>query len=323
MFLKGPKMHSNIVDLSIIIPVYNDGKTIAKIIEKILSENRIDLELIIVNDGSTDNTGEILQLFDDKRLHILTQNNLGVYAARNAALKLHKGRWIIFLDADDDFKNDMLYQRVKLIEEKNVDVLITNGFFTHLGNNTSGRRIHSHQLYNKVITGHKWLSFSVNNNEWPHYLWLQIVSSNYIKQHNLTFNSGHSHQDILWSAMLALKNGIFFISDHCDYSYFINPQSITNSNKYFDRRALNYIEVISKLISYATEYPDLRKELLKHAVYECRHFIGLYRKKVSNKRNVSEIFFNKINYYSLWRGASTLKQYWLLIRLYRELKYCH
>ena len=313
-------MAQNSKHISIIIPVYNDGKSIRSIISKILSETRIEIELIIVNDGSTDNTSEIVTSFHDPRIILISQENKGVYSARNAALNRHTGKWVMFLDADDDFENDMIFQRVKTAERENIDVLITNGKFVNSTSSRDGKLIHTKQIYNKSINGNEWIRNAVNKNEWPHYLWLQLVSSNYLKENNLTFNAGHSHQDILWSTMLALKNGRFYISQESDYYYVSNPSSITNSNKYYDRRALNYIEVISKLISYSKNHSNLKPELLKHSVHECRHFIGLYRKKIRDKKMVSNIFFEKVDFSDLWKGATTLKQHWLIIRLYFTLK---
>jgi len=315
-------MSKNAINVSVIIPVYNDADNISHVIKKVLNEKRINIELIIINDGSTDASLEIIKSFKDKRLLIINQENQGVYAARNAALAKHSGQWLMLLDSDDDFCEDMIFERYNLAVRHNVDVFISNGRFVNGYDSVEGRAIHSKQIYNHVITGNEWAEHAVKHNEWPHYLWLQMIKSEYIKDNSLTFNPGYSHQDILWTAMLALYNGRFYISEQSDYFYVNNPHSITKSKKYFDCRACSYIEVISKLIMLANGEgsASINRALLKHATQECRHFFGLFRKKVSDKKMVKHMFINKISFGDLFRGASTCKQYWLLIRLYCILK---
>lgn len=310
------------VDVSIIIPVYNDEGNISRVLSKLLAETRIGIEIIIVNDGSVDNTLDVINHFDDDRLIIINQENQGVYAARNAALAKHRGQWVMLLDSDDDFSDNMVFDRYTEAMKHDVDVFITNGRIVRVYNSQDGRVIHRKQKYNRIITGNEWIESAVNNGEWPHYLWLQIIKSEYIKSNNLVFNAGYSHQDILWTTMLGLFNGQLYISEKPDYFYVKNPHSITNSSKYFDRRAYSYIEVISKLIAYAKENkkPGIKKALLKHASHECRHFLGLFRKRVSDKKAVKKLFLEKISFIDLFLGASTFKQYWLLIRLYFSMK---
>lgn len=92
--------------ISIILPVYNGEKYIKNAIESVLAQTLTDFELIIINDGSTDSTVSIINLFKDKRIKIITQKNHGPGAARNNALKIAKGDYIMFLDADDWFTPD-------------------------------------------------------------------------------------------------------------------------------------------------------------------------------------------------------------------------
>lgn len=88
--------------ISVIIPVYNKERSLKKTIHSVLSQSFKDLEILCVNDGSTDSSLEILKSFDDKRIRIVSQANSGVSAARNKGLELSKGEWLFFLDADDE-----------------------------------------------------------------------------------------------------------------------------------------------------------------------------------------------------------------------------
>lgn len=88
--------------ISVIIPVYNKERSLKNTIHSVLSQSYKDLEILCVDDGSTDSSVEILKSFDDKRIRIVSQANSGVSAARNKGLELSKGEWLFFLDADDE-----------------------------------------------------------------------------------------------------------------------------------------------------------------------------------------------------------------------------
>lgn len=90
--------------ISIVIPLYNKSKCIEKCIESVLSQSLNDWELVIIDDGSTDNSCNIVEKYlEDKRIRLIRQSNRGVSNARNHGIKEAKGEWIVFIDADDSF----------------------------------------------------------------------------------------------------------------------------------------------------------------------------------------------------------------------------
>ena len=94
--------------ISVILPAYNSQDYIHESIESALNQSFSDFELIIVNDGSTDNTLDIIDGFDDSRIKLIDQSNQGPGAARNNALKIASGEYIMYLDSDDFFMSDAL-----------------------------------------------------------------------------------------------------------------------------------------------------------------------------------------------------------------------
>ncbi len=89
--------------ISVILPVYNSQSYIKEAVESVLAQTFTNFELIVVNDGSTDNTLKILNQFDDARIRIINQINQGPGAARNNALKIAQGEYVMYLDSDDWF----------------------------------------------------------------------------------------------------------------------------------------------------------------------------------------------------------------------------
>jgi len=112
--------------VSIIMPVYNGEKYIKEAIDSVINQTYKNWELIIVNDGSKDNTEEIIKSYNDKRIKYFYQENKGVSAARNKALEVAKGKYITFLDSDDYLPPNSIKARVEYLE-KNPDIDIVDG----------------------------------------------------------------------------------------------------------------------------------------------------------------------------------------------------
>lgn len=110
--------------VSIIIPVYNAAKTLNRCIESVLRQEYDDFEAIFINDGSRDNSGEILEDFaqKDKRIKIITQSNAGVSLARNAGLDEASGSYICFLDSDDYIESEYISKLTETIQFEDSDL---------------------------------------------------------------------------------------------------------------------------------------------------------------------------------------------------------
>lgn len=307
---------SDDIDVSVIIPVFNAASSIESLVKKIFQEQRINIEVIVINDGSTDGTSSVLDSIEDDRLVVINQENIGVYSARNAGLEYHRGTWLIFLDADDDVTEGFIFDRYNLAVSQDVDVLVVNAWRNWTGDNKLVP-VHSKQPYDQSISGLFWIRHCVMNKEWPHYLWLQMVRSGYIKKNNIKFHAGKSHKDILWTIELALKGARFYISKKQDYTYIYNTKSITNRDDYYDVRAENYIDVINKIISYSREENNrpVKLFLLRHALVETRHFLGLYRKKVNNKQRIKTIFRENVSFKELFKGIDSASDVFFCIKL--------
>lgn len=102
--------------ISIIMPCYNAGKYIKEAIEFVLNQSYKDWELIVVNDGSTDESLSVAESFSDKRIHIYSQTNSGACVARNKGIKMAMGEYLKFLDADDILEKDCLKNQIEQIK---------------------------------------------------------------------------------------------------------------------------------------------------------------------------------------------------------------
>lgn len=111
--------------ISVIVPVYNCGEYVERCITSITSQTYTDLEIICVNDGSTDNSGEILDNLskNDSRIKVIHQKNAGVSKARNVGIDNSKGDFLTFLDSDDAIESDMYDFLMKYFDDEKVDIV--------------------------------------------------------------------------------------------------------------------------------------------------------------------------------------------------------
>ncbi len=127
--------------VSIVIPAYNAGKFISSTIDSILEQSYINWELIVVNDGSEDNTGDVIKAYviKDKRISVISKENGGVSETRNVGLEAAKGDFITFLDADDFWLKDNLQKKVYyLVNNPEVDYVFSNSM--HSDENLNNQR---------------------------------------------------------------------------------------------------------------------------------------------------------------------------------------
>ena len=123
--------------VSVIMPVYNVAKYLPMCLESIVSQTLTDIEILCVNDGSTDNSLDVLQQFEekDKRIIIIDKKNEGSGIARNTALERAQGEYVYFVDSDDWLdNNDVLKKITERADSENLDILIFGGLSCYENN---------------------------------------------------------------------------------------------------------------------------------------------------------------------------------------------
>ena len=181
---------------SIVIPVYNADSTLEKTLESVSKQRYKNYEVICVNDGSTDNSAQILQKWKDENpdldIHIIHQKNAGLGAARNAGVEKTKNEWSALLDADDLWLPEKLDNCTETLERKDPDVLF-HDFTTFGGKHNRTRTGHSiHSLEDLLLEGNPIMPSAV------------IVRTELLKQYSFSTNpSIHGAEDLdLWLRLL-------------------------------------------------------------------------------------------------------------------------
>lgn len=311
------------IEVSIIVPVYNCETYLAELLDSLRSQVGVSFEIIAVNDGSTDSSPEMLAdtARNESRLVIINQANQGLSAARNAGIARATGQWIAFVDGDDWLAPNALQRWLTQAKEQSLDLLIGNGyrFTTDPAVQTAAPLLHK-QPWGEVLDGQQWIMRSVEQDEWPHFAWLQLIRREVIIENQLAFIRDMVHEDILWTTQLARVARRVGFCQQPFYGYRTNPESITNSPspQALQRRANSYLDIIHGLVEIAANSPPaLRKTLLRHANRESGHLLGLIRKKITDptaRRLLAKRFFALGLPAALFRGSSTVSEFWRALR---------
>ena len=115
--------------ISVIIPAYNHAKYLSEAIQSVLNQTYQNFEILIVDDGSTDNTRQVVQNYTDQRIKYIYQENRGLAASRNAGLRVTQGEYVAFLDADDIFLPHKLEVQLDWFEAHPSCGMVFSGFY--------------------------------------------------------------------------------------------------------------------------------------------------------------------------------------------------
>ncbi|ROH95351.1 MULTISPECIES: glycosyltransferase [Chryseobacterium] len=227
----------NDVFLSIIVPIYNVENYIEKCIASIIQNTSANFELILVIDGSPDNSISICKKYKeaDKRIVILEKENGGLSDARNAGYKIAKGEYIWFVDGDD------------YIESDSIDI-----FFEKINKETDIFLFNYQEIYeNKIvkfekfeneekISGHDLL---LKYNNYGVQAWTQIYSKNFLDQHKIIFEKGAIYEDVLFNTQVYSKNPALQVIDNIFVNYVQRGESIMKK-----KQTIKNVESVLKIL---------------------------------------------------------------------------
>ena len=175
--------------ISVIIPVYNVENYLEECIESILRQSYMDLEIILVDDESTDNSGNICDLYSkkDNRIKVIHKKNGGLSSARNVGLKIAKGDYISFVDSDDFLSDKNVYsEMLEIIEKEKSDLVhgdaikyyseYKKGYFNNLKNRVD---------FNGPIDSEKLFLMYLDNNIIFKPLWLNLYRKEFLEANKL------------------------------------------------------------------------------------------------------------------------------------------
>ncbi len=204
-------MNSNNIKVSVIVPVYNTEKYLNECLESIISQSLQEIEVICIDDGSTDGSYSILGKFAkrNKKVNILKQKNQGQSSARNAGLKIAKGKYICFVDSDDMLMPNALEEMFYLSESRELDMLLFDIVLWY--ENDVLRQCNNDDYYVKscqyegVKNGRELFCEMWGNREYDDVPWSRFVKKTLLEDNGITFYEGIIYEDNIYSLMCHMK----------------------------------------------------------------------------------------------------------------------
>ncbi len=296
------KMMTSPGTLSVIIPLYNAGNEFKACMESLLAQTWTALEIIIVNDGSTDNSAEIARYYAERYAHIrlVHQANSGASAARNRGLELATGEYIAFVDADDVTYPQMYQTLMTMALADNLDVAQCNADWCERESGKTWQSIpHDRLRSTGVMSGAEWLRKALASRRWTHVVWMGVYRHELIKNCNLKFIPGLHHQDILWTTEFMYNATRARYTDESLYKYFLHNCSVSRQrrsgqkNLAYQRHYIKITRLLDKLNrDYADAikiYPEFRQQITYEAMRVC-HAVRKEPDALTRKMMIAEIF---------------------------------
>ena len=180
-------MIENNPKISIVIPIYNVEKYLSNCIESITNQSFQNYEMILVNDGSKDSSLEICYKYkkNNNKIKIVNKENGGLSSARNAGIKIAKGKYIVFIDPDDEIDKNYFNTLYTIAEENNCDFVVGNYVIV-----PGGQKVTSGYKYNTVLNGKDFIlsNKNIHTRNDLCFVWRNIYKLDIIKKNNIKFN---------------------------------------------------------------------------------------------------------------------------------------
>lgn len=302
-------------EISIIVPVYNTGSLVKKCIIPILQLQDKLIEIICVNDGSTDDSLEVLKQIQQQypKLIIVDKENGGLSSARNSGLDVAKGNYILFLDSDDWLDIEQ-FLKIRQCCFKNYEII--HGNFNYTYDNKPS--IRNKMQYEGELSGQDFLSKALLTNKFSIPVWINLYKRSFLIENNLRFMEGILHEDEEFNmrafplANSIISKNIYFLE------YYQRANSITNNVSNGEKRFLDILKIQNEISLFCKKHSFNEDFLSIIQTYMALVVISGYI-RIQNKK-IADKYYKKIKEMKLYQviGSYTLEFRVLKIML----RYC-
>lgn len=251
--------------ISIIVPVYNVEHELSRCVDSILNQSYTNIEVILVDDGSTDRCPSICDAFvmKDRRVRVIHKPNGGLSSARNAGLREASGDWILYVDSDDYILNDSCERLIAVGAKYDCDIVSADAIREFNG----GREymVHGSLADGKCYPSRDFIIKTVKPCEWYAPAWLNLYKRSFLIENNLFFVEGLLHEDMEMQPRVFLAAKTVAYCAYPFYRYVDRASSIMNASKVDERvTAMEWIYSNWKSKFEAIEDGELARALNGH-----------------------------------------------------------
>ena len=282
----------NLPRISIIMPIYNSEKLMNKPIMSVLNQTLKEIELICINDKSTDNSLKILREIQkkDKRLKIINNKiNCGPGQSRNYGIKKAKGKYICFVDSDDWLEIDTCELLYKKAEQNNADVVLIKPKLIFQNKTILDKRLlKNNEQENKEIIFKKTIQRKI---AWAP--WSRMIKRELLEKNNILFPNLYVAEDMDFAYKTIYYANKVCVENKYLYNYFLHEGSLT-SYKNSKRRIDNYFESIKLLKQFLEKNNILKKYKNEFIYFKLYNYLATYGVLTNSKETFNKEYYKKI-----------------------------
>ena len=251
--------------VSIVVPIYNVERYLARCLDSCINQSFKDIEIICVNDGSTDKSPEILRAYAnlDSRIKIITKENGGLSSARNVGVEAAQGEYILYVDSDDYISHLLLERVYENSQKNNSDVVVFD--YCLCRSNVEERKLLTIEPFADKYVNSTFNADSVDDVAYkyvPASAWIKFYKTDLLKKNSITFDEGLIFEDVsYWAKVFVAARRISYINEPL-YSYFVGRDTqimARNDEKLFD--IINIYQIVEDTFKKAGYY-----EKFKHSI---------------------------------------------------------
>lgn len=300
--------------ISVIIPVYNSSTYLRKCLDSVVNQTLKDIEIIVINDGSTDDSKNIIEEYTVKYKNIIfiDQENKGIGKTRNIGIKKATGEYITFVDSDDYIKENMLEEYYKYARKHNFDLVIGSYI----------KKINNKEI---IFENNKFKTGNVKTTPQILYLieygpWAKLYKREMLINNNIYFDEKRKYEDMPFVSKALLKSKLIGQITEPYYYYIIHNNSETTT---MDKRVFDILDILKEIKDYYKREYYLRDELDYVIIDKVTTYMLQQRVQKDNKLRIKFIdegyaFLNQN--IKNWRGNKYYKKTNFLKRIIKNNK---
>lgn len=286
--------------ISVIIPIYKVEEVLPRCIRSVCNQTYRSLEIILVDDGSPDNSGKLCDEFakKDNRIKVIHKRNGGLSDARNAGLLVAEGDYIAFLDGDDFIIDNAFEVLMEQATKYDVDVLVANALRIYENGKKVEDLMREKVFQQEVMTGLEYFTQSLDQGSMSFCAWISFCKRKFLIDNSLYFKKGILHEDNEWTPRILLKAGRVRYINFKFYNYIIREGSITTSKD----MTQNGIDIINTCYDLEKIYISIQNKKTKMKLmdnlldlYLAAIYLGKLNRPEYRKILKKSFIFGKVN----------------------------
>ena len=292
--------------VSIIVPVYNVKNYLVECLESLVNQSLKDIEIILINDGSTDGGNLILEDYAQKYSNIkyISQINQGQSVARNNGLKVASGEYVLFVDSDDYIVPNAVEVLYSVATKLNADIVVGDMLneLEHINSNPDFRKIGSEDKSINVIDFAK---LALTNNAYDIVPWIRLVKKSYLEDNGISFLEGCYYEDQEYSLKLYTQYCGRAVKIRFPFYYYRMQRAGSTTTYTTLKKSEDFLKVIDSMHQYiSTLDGDNCSVAIKILGISYYHFVQVWLKQQPKyQKIVRERFLKLLNSFNLYTQA--------------------